>query len=136
MPLPLFVAAAMVPATWVPCQDEFWSDGGDGLPDASVPQSPAFIQSPSSAGFASRPPPSRAREASETKSYPATTLPARSLCVTYPVSITATVTPAPVEPVHAPGTFMPAVASNRSHCREYSVSFGSANGCISRSGST
>src|SRR5215213_7022480 len=45
-PLPLLVAAAMVPATCVPCQLEFWSADGTGWPSESVPQSPFFIQSP------------------------------------------------------------------------------------------
>src|SRR5690606_7677723 len=60
-PLLLLVTAAMVPATWVPCQLEF---------DAGQPawHSFAAYQSPSSCGFASRPLPSRAVAELEMKS--------------------------------------------------------------------
>ncbi len=60
-PLALLVAAAMVPATWVPCQEE-------PLAVEPVPHSPAALQSPWSAGLLSRPLPSRAAVASEMKS--------------------------------------------------------------------
>lgn len=62
-PTPLFVRAAIVPATWVPCQLDgmnrwYW------LQVVSV----ASLQSPSSAGLASRPEPSRAMLGSVMKS--------------------------------------------------------------------
>ena len=59
-PVALPVTAATVPATWVPCQEE--------LEAAVCPHSPAAYQSPWSWALASRPFPSRAAVASETKS--------------------------------------------------------------------
>jgi hypothetical protein len=59
-PVRLSVSAAMVPATWVPCQLEAEGCG--------LPHSPALNQSPSSLGFGSRPLPSRAVAASLMKS--------------------------------------------------------------------
>ncbi len=59
-PVALPVTAATVPATWVPCQEE--------LEAAVCPHSPAAYQSPWSWALASRPLPSRAAVASETKS--------------------------------------------------------------------
>ncbi len=60
-PLPLLVAAAMVPATWVPCQEDV---------EAGSPawHSFAAVQSPGSAGLLSRPLPSFPTAASEMKS--------------------------------------------------------------------
>ncbi len=61
-PLALFVAAAMVPATWVPCQEEL-------LALEPRPHSPSVaFQSPWSAGLLSRPLPSRASAELEMKS--------------------------------------------------------------------
>jgi hypothetical protein len=60
-PVLLFVAAAMVPATWVPCQLEF--DAG-----SPAPHSPAAVQSPGSLASLSRPLPSFAMVVSEMKS--------------------------------------------------------------------
>ncbi len=60
-PLPLFVTAAMVPATWVPCQEELLA----GMPE---PQSLALYQSPGSAGLLSRPSPSTETAVSPMKS--------------------------------------------------------------------
>src|SRR4249920_1491411 len=56
-PLLLLVTAAMVPATWVPCQLE------SSATVVESPQSPVVSQSPSSFGLASRPLPSRAAAA-------------------------------------------------------------------------
>src|SRR5688572_8435895 len=59
-PVALLVSAATVPATWVPCQLE--------LEPVGCPHSLAAYQSPWSCGLLSRPLPSRAAVASETKS--------------------------------------------------------------------
>ncbi|CAM5254362.1 hypothetical protein SVIOM74S_05459 [Streptomyces violarus] len=75
MPLPLPVAAAMVPATCVPCQEELEA----GMP---APHSFALYQSPGSAGLLSRPLPSTETAVSEMKRYPPTMFAARSEWVT------------------------------------------------------
>src|SRR5688500_12601468 len=62
-PVPLFVTAATVPATCVPCHEEFWLGGTGGGPHS------AFVhQSPWSFGFESRPSPSRDAVVLEMKS--------------------------------------------------------------------
>jgi hypothetical protein len=127
-PTPLSDRAAIVPDTWVPCQLE--------ASGVVLPHSPALNQSPSSLGFESRPLPSRAVAASLMKSNPAITLPLRSVCGVIPVSITATVTPAPLVVSQAAGALIPPVGSNRSHCSPNLGSFGVNSGCITRSGST
>src|SRR5512138_1266398 len=60
-PLPLFVRAAIVPDTCVPCQLEL-------LAPEPVPHSPAAFQSPGSRASASRPLPSRETNVSLMKS--------------------------------------------------------------------
>ncbi len=56
-PMPLLVAAAMVPATCVPCHELSSTPQPANVPEAS---SVAVIQSPGSLGSASRAPPSLA----------------------------------------------------------------------------
>src|SRR5687767_13516845 len=69
-PVMLSVTAAMVPATWVPCQLESTC--------AVLPHVPAGVQLPSSCGLESRGLLSRAEAESVMKSYPPTYLDDRS----------------------------------------------------------
>ena len=72
-PILLFVNAAIVPATWVPCQELFCGANGH--------QKSLFeTQSPGSLASASGPSPSLATLRFEIKSYPGNRLPARSSC--------------------------------------------------------
>ena len=118
MPMPLFVAAPIKPATWVPCQL---------LELAGSPalHSFALVQSPGSVGSLSRPVPSLAvvgapPRSRPMKSYPGCSLPCRSGCSgRTPVSSTATTTDAdPVVDVQAPTALM-ADATSPDGARRY-----------------
>nr|WP_257829714.1 hypothetical protein [Rhizobacter sp. J219] len=88
-PVVLFVAAATMPLMMVPCHElgcSGQSPKASGLPVMSACET----QSPGSDGSVSRPLLSLAYSTSVTKSWPASTRPARSTCGVMPVSSTAT----------------------------------------------
>ena len=81
-----------------------------------------------SVGSLSRPSPSFAAAGSEMKSKPGNIFPARSGCCRMPVSMTATVTGAPVVTFHAAGALIPDTGYDKFHCWTYPGSSGTSNG--------
>lgn len=102
-PVLLLLAAPIVPAVCVPCQE---------LSAAMLlPHSLAITQSPGSLGSLSRPPPSFATLVILMKSYPDTVRPTNSVWLVMPVSITATtMLDEPVVIFQAAGMLMPQVS--------------------------